>query len=412
MKKVLFISPIDKESILLSYLMPYQVERGYSEITNPYSYSTPVKSWFENKAQSLENLEKHYKFLYHDIEIDYKIVDFRHSDAPSYEAFARQQKKEQGYDKVYAIIRKMFEKDFNWKEWNFTDKNALEVVYLNIIETFHETDDIMKQFLQEHKVISASQFNYVGKNFYYDPFLNPLYFYYTYGFDFLPLKQLEVKKTNLLGMYLRKNYKPLRDSLYEEIKQLFSEKELLEIYTIEPRPSFLTDLKTLHLPTGWDKNHITSYLDYITSVCGFVFETSNYSEFNWPCGSINRHYITEKTLKAIMYSKLNTPFIIDMNPYIFVELNKLGFWFLNTEFFDFEQINSDEDISQNMKSSIFKSIEFILGLYNETKCLQQTHSKLTELFSEKMQNNFYNFKNYLKNPKNNEKLLNFILDYE
>ena len=212
--------------------------------------------------------------------------------------------------------------------------------------------------------------------------------------------------------YLKKNYKSLRDELYSEVEQMFQQKELLEIYTVESRPDFLANLKLLHVPTRWAKNDVVSYLDYITSVCGFVFETSNYSEFNWPCGSINRHYITEKTLKAIMYSKLNIPFIIDMNPYIFVELNKLGFWFLNTEFFNFEQINSDEDISQNMKSSIFKSTEFILELYNKTKCLQQTHSKLTELFSEKMQNNFYNFKNYLKNPKNNEKLLNFILDYE
>lgn len=409
MKKVLFISHIDKESILLSYLMPYQIERGHSEIVDLHAYNTPVKSWYENKAQSLENLEKHYKFLYHGIEIDYKIVNFRHSDAPSYEAFARQQKEEQGYDKVFAFIRKMFEKDFDWKEWNFTDKEALEVIYLNIIETFHDTDDVMKQFLQEHRVISASQFKHSSENFYYDPFLNLLYFYYTYGFDFLPFKQLEVKKTNLLGMYLKKNYKPLRDNLYEEIKQLFDQKELLEIYRVEPRPDFLTDLKTLHIPTGWDKNHITSYLDYITSVCGFVFETSNYSEFKWPSNSKERHYITEKTLKAILYSKLNIAFIVDMNPYSFVELNKLGFWFLNTEFFNFEQVDSDENISQNMKSSIFKSIEFILGLYNETKSLQQTHDKLTKLYSQKMQNNFNIFMEYLKTPKNSNNLLDFIL---
>lgn len=409
MKKVLFISHIDKESILLSYLMSYQVERGHSEIVNPYDYNTPVKNWYENKAQSLENLEKHYKFLYHGIEIDYKIVDFRHGDASSYETFARQQKQEQGYDKVFAFIRKMFEKDFDWKEWNFTDKEALEVIYLNIIETFHDTDDVMKQFLQEHKVISASQFKHSSKDFYYDPFLNLLHFYYTYGFDFLPFKQLEVKKTNLLGTYLKKNYKPLRDNLYKEVEQLFDQKELLETYTVEPRPSFLTDLKTLHTPTGWDKNHITSYLDYITSVCGLVFETSNYSEFQWPSNSKERHYITEKTLKAILYSKLNIPFIVDMNPYSYVELSKLGFWFLNTEFFNFEQVDSDENISQNMKSSIFKSIEFILDLYNKTGSLQQTHSKLTELFSEKMQNNFNIFMKYLKTPKNSNNLLDFIL---
>jgi hypothetical protein len=98
-----------------------------------------------------------------------------------------------------------------------------------------------------------------------------------------------------------------------------------------------------------------------------------------------------------------------MNPYSYVELSKLGFWFLNTEFFNFEQVNSDENISQNMKSSIFKSIEFILDLYNKTGSLQQTHNKLTELFSEKMQNNFNIFTKYLKIPKNSNNLLDFIL---
>jgi hypothetical protein len=62
-----------------------------------------------------------------------------------------------------------------------------------------------------------------------------------------------------------------------------------------------------------------------------------------------------------------------------------------------------------MKSSIFKSIEFILDLYNKKGSLQQTHNKLTELFSEKMQNNFNIFMKYLKTPKNSNNLLDFIL---
>lgn len=412
MKKVLFISPIEKESVLLSYLMPYQVGRGSSNIEDPYSYKSPVKNWYENKPQSLENLEKHYKFFYHGIEIDYKLVDFRHGDVESYENFVREQKEAFGYDRAFIFIRKMFEKGFDWDEWKFKDKDLLEVIYINLIEAFHDTDKVIQAFLQEYKVISAGQLDYSGKNFYYDSFLNPLYFYYTYGFDFLPFKELKVEKTNLVGMYLKKHYKPLRDTLHKDIEQIVGRKDLVEIYSTEPRPTFLTDLKTLHIPTGWDKNHISSYLDYITSVCALVFETSNHSEFKWPCNSKLRHYMTEKTLKAILYSKLNIPFIMDMNPYNFVELNKLGFWFLNTEFFDFEQIDSDDNISQNMRSSIFKSIEFVLDLYRKTGDLQETHHELTRLFSEKMQNNFKKFKEYLEKPKDNEKLLNFILNYE
>lgn len=409
MAKILFISPLEKETILLSYLMPYQVKRGYSEIKNLDLTKYPIKSWCENESQSLENLEKYYKFNYNGVEIDYKIVDFRHGDTESYENFAKEQKQREGYDKVFVFIRKMFENNFNWDEWGFKDKSILEVIYLNLIETFHDTDENIKQFLKNYKIISSSQFNYPDKNFYYDSILNLFYFYYSFGFDFLPFKTLDVKKTNLLGTYLRKNYKPLRDTLYSEIEQLFPQKELIKIYDVEPRPNFITNLKLLNSASKWDHNHITSYLDYITSVCAIVFETSNYSEFKWPCNSINRHYITEKTLKAILYSKMNIPFIMDMNPYNFIELNKMGFWFLNTEFFDFNNISSEEDLAQNMKNSIFKSIEFVLNTYNETNCLQQTHNKLSKLFSEKMQNNFNTFMKYLTNPLNSSKLLDFIL---
>ena len=143
-----------------------------------------------------------------------------------------------------------------------------------------------------------------------------------------------------------------------------------------------------------------------------MFETSNHSEFNWPCDSVNRHYITEKTLKAILYSKMNIPFIMDMNPYNFIELNKMGFWFLNTEFFDFDNTSSEEILSQNMKNSIFKSVEYVLNIYEHNQDLQQTHHELTKLFSEKMQNNFNIFMEYLYKPYNCEKLIKFILNDE
>ena len=131
MKKILFISPLEKETILLSYLMPYQVKRGYSEIGDSNLTKYPIKNWCEDKFQSLENLEKHYKFSYNGIEIDYKIVDFRHGDTESYETFAKEQKQNEGYDKVFVFIRKMFENNFNWNEWDFKDKSILEVIYLN-----------------------------------------------------------------------------------------------------------------------------------------------------------------------------------------------------------------------------------------------------------------------------------------
>jgi len=99
-----------------------------------------------------------------------------------------------------------------------------------------------------------------------------------------------------------------------------------------------------------------------------------------------------------------------MNPYNFLELHKLGFWFMNTEFFDFEKINSDKEIAENYKNSIDKSIEYVLNTYKENGSdLNKTHKKLEVLYSNKMQNNFNQFMKYLEGPKNCDKLIEFIL---
>jgi hypothetical protein len=154
-------------------------------------------------------------------------------------------------------------------------------------------------------------------------------------------------------------------------------------------------------------------LDYLTSVCAFAFETTNFEEFVFPYQSINRQYITEKTLKAILYSKMDIPFIMDMNPINFIELHEMGFWFLNSEFFDFSKTKFMDELSCNMKNSIFKSVEYILELYkNNEYNLDKTHLELKMMYGDKMQSNYNLFMGYLNKPYNCEKLIKFILKDE
>ena len=415
MKKILFISGLDKDSMMLTYLKPYMVNRGYGIIEDKVPFNSPVTNWTEKKEQLLENIEGYYSFKFKDVEIDYKISKIGYGFMKENFEFAKEQIEKFGYEKVYLFVRQFFPQQFDDKQFESPDSNILEVIYLNVNEAFHETDSRILDFLNTHKVISSGAFGYYHPNFYYEPFLNLLYFYYIYGFDFLSYKYIKVDKSNLIGVYLKKNYKPERDSLYNEISKKFNDNgissDMLEIYdTIVDKPTYLTNLITIHQSTGWEKNHYSTYTDYITSVCAFLFETTNYRTFNWPTNSNNRQYITEKTLKAILFSKLNIPFIVDMNPYNFLELNKLGFWFMNTEFFDFEKINSDEEIAENYKNSIDKSVEHILELYKKNNSdLNKTHNELELLYAEKMQNNYNQFMKYLEGPKNNDKLIEFIL---
>ncbi len=416
MKKVLFISALDKDSIMLSYLKPYMANRGNSIICDDRTYNSPVFAWSEKKEQLLENIEGYYRFKFNDVNIDYKITqNIGYGNIQANYDYALNQIKEFGYEKVYLIIRQFFPIGFDFNENKSPNKNIMEVIYLNVNEAFHDTDDRIIEFLNDNKIISSGAFGYNHNNLYYEPFLNLLYFYYIYGFDFLSYKYLKINKDNLIGLYLKKNYKPERDSLYNEIKNKFVEfgvdSNLLEIYdTIANKPTFLTDLLTIHNSVGWEKNHYSTYTDYLASVCAFLFETTNHKTFGWPSNSKNRQYITEKTLKAILFSKLNIPFITDMNPYNFLELHNMGFWFMNTEFFDFNKVNSDDEISDNFKNSINKSIEHVLNLYkNNNSDLNKTRDELERLYSDKMQNNFNQFMQYLERPKNNDKLIEFIL---
>jgi hypothetical protein len=91
----------------------------------------------------------------------------------------------------------------------------------------------------------------------------------------------------------------------------------------------------------------------------------------------------------------------------------MGFWFLNSEFFDFSKTKFMDELSCNMKNSIFKSVEYILELYkNNEYNLDKTHLELKMMYGDKMQSNYNLFMGYLNKPYNCEKLIKFILKDE
>ena len=417
MKKVLFIANSLIDGMMLSYFMPYIVERGVAVINPNDTPQIPIQRWYEQESQTLENIDKFYQFKFEDTEIHFKLITQQYENINGYMQFAKEQTQQEGYDKVFLFARRLFIEGVEKNDFTNIDKNILEVIYLNVSEAIHTKNNTLRNFLKDKKVISCSNVSYTNTNFYYEPFLNLIYSYYQYGFDFYPYNKLDVKKQNLIGMYLKKNYKVSRDKTYNDIQSKFINKnidtDLLQIYKESKRPDFFTKFNCLH-SFAWDiRCSSTSYLDYITSVCAFAFETTNFEEFIFPYQSLHRQYITEKTLKAILYSKMDIPFIMDMNPFNFIELHEMGFWFLNSEFFDFTKTKFIDEASENMKNSIFKSIEYILELYkNNNSDLDKTHSELKTLYGDKMQNNYNLFMEYLVKPYNCEKLIKFVLKDE
>ena len=114
MKKILFISALDKDSMMITYLKPYMVNRGYDIIKNDRAYQSPVFNWSEKKESLIENIEGHYSFKFNDVDIDYKIIkDIGYAMNDENFKFAKKQIEEFGYDKVYFFVRQFFPQGFD-----------------------------------------------------------------------------------------------------------------------------------------------------------------------------------------------------------------------------------------------------------------------------------------------------------
>ena len=122
MKKVLFISGLDKDSMMLTYLKPYMVNRGYGIIEDKVAFQSPVINWTEKKEQLLENIEGYYSFKFKDVEIDYKISRIGYGFMKENLEFAKEQIEKFGYEKVYLFVRQFFPEQFDDKQFESDDK--------------------------------------------------------------------------------------------------------------------------------------------------------------------------------------------------------------------------------------------------------------------------------------------------
>lgn len=308
-----------------------------------------------------------------------------------------QEIKKDDYDKIYEFVS--YQRDINYQNLN-TEK--YEKIFINIGERTTTKDKIDSE-LNGNKLISGANCDYV--NSFYDYKLNLLYFYYYYGFNYLRYKYRKVEKQNMLGTYWFPNYKKERDEQVKKIKKQISFP--IDFY------SETNDLNTYECirimeRDNWDRNHISSWTDYETSVVGYVFETLHHTvEYN----SYNRlEYLGEKTLKPLLFSFLKMPFILDCNPYSFISLMKDGYWFLNSEFFDFSDNDSVEVLTKKFSESLKKSISLLEKMYiDNSGNLEKISDILYNEYKNKIDNNFLKINEDINYPKNGEELLKFIL---
>jgi hypothetical protein len=384
----------DYSYALLPYFLKYKIKEEDESVAEPFYIGkidkaavTGVFSFIYNGINITIKFEEH---------IDYSRVGIReHIKNIS-----------KNYDKIFVL------REYNSRNLDIESFNNVEILYFKVDENYHESQSYIEDFLSKFRIISSASINFKHLNFYHEPIINLFAFYYQFGFNHVSFNKLNVDKQNLMGLYYIPKYKNVRDIMYNEMCDIFKNNELDSptIYdTNVDKPQLIA--KYLELNNGnWGLNHAAMYSDYLSSVCAFIFDTLNHVSVQGPADGTNRYYINEKALKAIMFSKLNIPFIIDTNPHNLHILNDLGFWFLNSEFHTFNKTKTESQMIKETRDSIIKSIDYLIDIYKKNDCnLNDTHTELVKLYESKMQNNYNTFIKYLSEPKDGDKLLNFIL---
>jgi hypothetical protein len=238
--------------------------------------------------------------------------------------------------------------------------------------------------------------------------LNLFYFLNDFGFYYLnyyPYKD----KSHLIGIYNRYDeYKSAR----HKIKQFLEEQIGCEIHKFQTGSPFFSDVSGSILGKwAWQQMHITSYTDYMTAVANIVFESAM---------GYNKYFsFTEKTLKSIIFQEADIFFIYFGTTEGLEYLHKRGFWFLNSEFFDKDNLDNDiqfpeellgGDQSLPIYRSVYKSVEYLNKLKTELGTDNAVYEFLLSTYGDKLRSNTKAFKHLMSNCEYRDKLLNFITD--
>jgi len=298
-----------------------------------------------------------------------------------------------------------------WKQFKGFDK----LIQTQIVENYHINNDDLKEYLDAGNIcLSSASISFEHTNFYYDPIFNLIFFYYYYGYNFLNYHNFD-KKENLLGVYHKPNNgininKEHRNHLYYQILDILKD----DFVSYESKDYNMKALFQPYITFGhWGNTHITSYLDFTTSVCNLVFETlhSNSNEEEPNNRMHGRQYITEKTLKSICFSEENIFFIWYGPTKLFKHLKELGFWFLNSEFFDeSKKVQSTNEMPywSNMEDSVLESTLYLKKLKDKFKDNKLVHKFLMETYGDKLKNNVELFEEILNSYDKAEIVLNLI----
>lgn len=259
------------------------------------------------------------------------------------------------------------------------------------------------QFVENDNIIlSSTYFDYVHKNVYYDYRFTFYFFFHHAGFNFLNFYPNDTTKKHLVGTYHSERMKNdgegrfwlsnmhnafkniLNDDLFSYGVSDFKLKDLLLYQGRDGK-------KTLNL---WNGHFVSSYTDITNSVCFLSIET-------WmEDGEGGMDYLTEKTFKSILYSKVTSFPILYVSKKILDIMINDGFWFLNVEFYNPK--------SDNVHDSILATMSYLKDLKLELGSNVDVHKHLMIKYKHKLEKNSKLIDEILSDIPNRSNLINLI----
>lgn len=231
------------------------------------------------------------------------------------------------------------------------------------------------------------------------------HFYHLYnllGYRFLNYNQT-FNKNNLVGVYYKDTHisgarLKNRTILFESVKSILGD----ELIAYPLNQTKLSDL-LVEYNMGfalWEKIHVPTYTDYMTSVCSIIFETASVTADD----VTPREHITEKTLKAILFSKAKIFSLLYCSPNQYQYLISNGFWLLNFEFMD------GEVTPEVIRNSVVRACEHVNDLYKEMGSYDEVYRYLLTTYGDRLDKNSQLIDNLLNTcPQDTkQKVLDFI----
>lgn len=245
---------------------------------------------------------------------------------------------------------------------------------------------------------------------------NFFFFYYWFGFHLLNYFP-NIDKKYLIGVYnmFGPTYKRERDLCIK----MFSDYSFHPIFNFKNGDFIQSFSGSLLDKFSWQygSQHITSYIDYNTSVANIVFET-----YGW----VNSPYtiFTEKTLKALLFQRAYIFFIYLGSEKQLDWLHEKGFWFLNSIYYKEYKKYSEDKAHKRFKSHLLKKYPGVTdsktidsGLY-AARFLSELKRKhisdkavyqyLMSEYKDKIEDNINNLKSLLNNFEHKDTLTTFL----